>query len=374
MGRPVLKIAILTSSRADFGIYMPLATKLNADEAFQTEVIAFGTHPSAKYGYSLQQIIDAGLKVAYSFDTAPQNDMPVDISKSMAEVNRLMAGVWAQSNYDIVLALGDRYEMFSAVASAMPFNLKIGHIHGGETTLGAIDNAFRHSITHMSYMHFTCAEAYKQKVIELITDERRVYNTGSLGVDNLSNMQFMDIASLKASSGIDFSIPSLLITLHPETIGFDQNLENTAQMLNALEQLSEYQQVITMPNADTSGLLIRKKLLEFAENHPNVKTVENFGSLAYLSAMKHASLMLGNSSSGFMEAAYFPKWVINLGNRQDGRIRTPNIIDVAFNRAEIINAVRKAATLTLPEFVPVYGDGHAADKIINILKNEFAII
>lgn len=374
MGRSVLKIAILTSSRADFGIYLPLAAKLNADEAFQTEVIAFGTHPSAKYGYSLQQITDAGLKVAYSFDTAPKNDLPIDISESMAEVNRLMAGVWAKSNYDLVLALGDRYEMFSAVASAMPFNLKIGHIHGGETTLGAIDNAFRHSITHMSYLHFTCAEAYKQKVIELISSKKRVYNTGSLGIDNLTNMQFMDVELLKESSGIDFSIPSILITLHPETIGFEQNLDNTVQMLQALEQLSEFQQVITMPNADTSGLLIRKKLLDFAEIHPNVKTVENFGSLAYLSAMKHAALMLGNSSSGFMEAAFFPKWVINLGSRQGGRIRTPNIIDVAFDSGEIIKAVRKAAILTLPEFAPVYGDGHAADKIINILKNEFAIV
>jgi len=373
VGRPKLKTAILTSSRADFGIYLPLLNLLNKDEAFDMEIIAFGTHPAERYGFSQQQITGSGFKVSFSFDTAPENDQPADITRSMARVGHLMADVWEQTNYDIVFALGDRYEMFAAVASAMPFNLKIAHIHGGETTLGAIDNAFRHSITHMSHWHFACAEQYRQRIIELTGNDEHVYNTGALGIDSLKKMRFTDIETLKVQSGIDFGIPTLLITLHPETIGFDQNLKNTEEMLKALSQMDKYQQVITMPNADTSGLLVRKKLLEYSENRANVKIVENFGSPGYLSAMKYATLMLGNSSSGFMEASHFPKWVVNLGHRQDGRIRTPNIIDVAFWSDDIVNAVTKASETAIPGFAPVYGDGNAAEKIINILKNEFAI-
>jgi len=373
VGKPVVKTAVLTSSRADFGIYLPLLTLLQSDDAFELEIIAFGTHPAEKYGYSLQQILDAGLNVAFSFDTAPRNDSPADISKSMALVNERMAGVWNEKQYDLVFALGDRYEMFSAVASAMPFNLKIAHIHGGETTLGAIDNAFRHSITHMSHWHFACTEAYKGRIIELNASSERVYNTGSLGIDNLRQMHFMDAHELREKSGIDFTIPTLLITLHPETIGFDDNIRNTDQMLLALGELQGYQQVITMPNADTSGLMIREKLNAFGITRPNVRLIENFGTQGYLSAMKLATLMLGNSSSGFMEASHFPKWVINLGHRQDGRLRTPNIMDVEFSKDKIIEAVNKAAISPLPVFSPVYGDGHAAEKIVKILKNEFAI-
>lgn len=373
MGRPALKIAILSSSRADFGIYLPLATLLNSDPAFQLDFIAFGTHPSERYGYSQQQITDAGFHVAFSFNTAPEADTPADISRSMAQVGKLMADVWAERPYDVVFALGDRYEMFAAVASALPFNLKIAHIHGGETTLGAIDNAFRHSISHMSYWHFVCAEPYRMRLTEILGSGERIYNTGALGIDTLSRMKFLSTEALLEHTGIDFSIPTLLITMHPETIGFDQNLINTAELLHALARLDDFQQVITMPNADTSGLLIRKALLDYSEGKSHVKLVENFGPSNYLSAMKHATLMLGNSSSGFMEASFFPKRVINVGRRQDGRIRTPNITDVPFNRDEITRAVHVAADAPVPHFDPVYGNGTAAGKIINILKHEFAI-
>ncbi|MFH1121134.1 MAG: UDP-N-acetylglucosamine 2-epimerase [Bacteroidota bacterium] len=373
MGKPAIKTAILTSSRADFGIYLPLAGQLQADDSFDLEIIAFGTHPAEKYGYSLQHIMNAGLKVAYSFDTTPENDQPADISRSMALVNNLMADVWEHKKYDIVFALGDRYEMFSAVASAMPFNLKIAHIHGGETTLGAIDNAFRHSITHMSHWHFACTEAYKNRITELTGNKERTYNTGALGIDNLTQMQFLDVVGMKEKSGIDFSLPSLLVTLHPETIGYEENIRNTDQLLLALEHLDRYQQVITMPNADTSGLMIRQRLTDYAQNHQNVKLIENFGTQGYLSAMKLSSLMLGNSSSGFIEASHFPKWVINLGHRQDGRFRTPNIVDAEFSKDKIIEAIDIAATSPLPVFSPVYGNGHAAEKIVKILKHEFAI-
>lgn len=373
MGTPRVKIAILTSSRADFGIYLPLLRLLSTEENIATDVIAFGTHLSARYGNTLSHIQDAGFNIAWSFDTAPATDTPGDIARSMAETTRQLTKVWENSHYDLIFALGDRYEMFAAVASTLPFNLKIAHIHGGETTLGAIDNAFRHAITHMSAFHFTGAEPYRLKVCQLIDSDKNVYNTGALGIDNLSKIKLMEIDEFKNQFGIDLHKPSILITLHPETIGFEQNRDNAAEMLGALEMLSDFQQIITMPNADTSGLIIRELIEAYSKNRPNVKVVESFGSLGYLSAMKHCTLMLGNTSSGFMEASFFPKWVINLGKRQDGRIRTPNIIDTAFDRNLITETIRKVCETRIPDFEPVYGDGHAAEKILNILKDELGL-
>lgn len=373
MGRHPVKTAVLTSSRADFGIYLPLLKKLESDEAFDLEIIAFGTHPEEKFGYSLQHILNQGFRIPYTLNTAPDNDTPGAISRSMALVTRLMTDVWENSGYEIVFALGDRYEMFAAVASALPFNLRIAHIHGGESTLGAIDNAFRHSITHMSHWHFACAEVYRRKTEELTGSAERTYNTGALGIDSLSVMDFLSINELKTRFGVDFSEPSILITLHPETIGFEDNARNAKQFVRALEQLNSFQQVITMPNADTSGLLIRNLLNDYAAGKKQVILVENFGSQAYLSAMKYALLLLGNTSSGFMEASFFPKWVINTGHRQDGRIRTPNIVDVEFDHHQIVEAVERHAFMPVPEFPPVYGKGDAADRIIKILRDEFAI-
>lgn len=373
MGRHPVKTAVLTSSRADFGIYLPLLKKLESDEAFDLEIIAFGTHPEEKFGYSLQHILNQGFRIPYTLNTAPHNDSPGAISRSMALVTKLMTDVWENSGYEIVFALGDRYEMFAAVASALPFNLRIAHIHGGESTLGAIDNAFRHSITHMSHWHFACAEVYRRKIEELTGSAERTYNTGALGIDSLSVMDFLSINELKTRFGVDFAEPSILITLHPETIGFEDNARNAKQFVRALEQLNSFQQVITMPNADTSGLLIRNLLNDYAAGKKHVILIENFGFQAYLSAMKYALLLLGNTSSGFMEASFFPKWVINVGHRQDGRIRTPNIADVGFDHLQIVEAVEHHAFMPVPEFPPVYGKGEAADKIIKILRDEFAI-
>jgi GDP/UDP-N,N'-diacetylbacillosamine 2-epimerase (hydrolysing) len=271
----------------------------------------------------------------------------------------------------MVVALGDRYEMFAAVASSLPFNIKVAHIHGGETTLGAIDNAMRHSITHMSSLHFTATEAYKQRVIELTGSEKGVYNTGALSIDNLSSAEFLTKEEIMSVFNIDLNRPTVLITLHPESIGFEKNETYAIEMLKALENFSELNQVITMPNADTSGLIIRRLIHEYSKGKSNVFIVENFGSRAYLSVMKYCTFMLGNTSSGFIEAAYFPKWVINIGKRQLGRIRTPNIIDVEFDHELITSAILKALNELVPQVGPVYGTCDSASKILKIILDEY---
>ncbi len=369
----MLKIGILSSSRADFGIYEPLLKAMMANQHIEPEVIAFGTHLSPRYGKSIENIRKTGVIIAAQFDTAPSGDKPEDIVNSMALTMNSLAAFWNIKKYDLVLALGDRYEMFAAVASSLPYNIKIGHIHGGETTLGAIDNALRHSITHMSSMHFASAETYRKRIIELLGNDKGVWCTGSLSIDNLSTVEFLSIYELKNSFGIDFSIPSALITLHPETIGFEHTEYNTAQMIAALKQYGGLQKVITMPNADTSGLIIRQMLEQYSIEDSTVKLIENFGSAAYLSAMKHCSFMLGNTSSGFIEAAWFPKWVVNIGNRQNGRLRTPNIIDAPFASEEIATAINTAINTRVPDVKPVYGDGNASTKIIKHILNEHGI-
>lgn len=225
----------------------------------------------------------------------------------------------------------------------------------------------------MSALHFASAETYYNRIVELLGTNKGVFYTGALSVDNLSSIEFQSAKELKDSFNIDFSIPTALITLHPETIGFERTENNTAEMLKALKQHKGLQKVITMPNADTSGLIIRQMLEQYSQDDLSVKLIENFGSAAYLSAMKLCTFMLGNTSSGFIEAAWFPKWVVNIGNRQNGRLRTPNIIDVPFESHKITAAIEKAMNNQVPNVEPVYGDGNASTKIIKHILDEHGI-
>jgi GDP/UDP-N,N'-diacetylbacillosamine 2-epimerase (hydrolysing) len=366
-----MKVAVLTSSRSDFGLYLPLLKALKAEPFFRLRIIAFGSHLSSAFGMGVNHITEAGFDVAYQIPGMPDDDSPSSISKSMGNTMIHIAEVWKKESFDLVFALGDRFEMFAAVASGVPFNIKFAHIHGGETTKGAIDDAFRHSISQMSYFHFTCTEIYRQRVVQLTGSEKHVYNTGALGIDNLRTIQFLSIQEFKELYHIDLSIPTILTTFHPETISFENNSRHTDELIAAIDHLKDFQIVITMPNADTAGQIIREKLTAFAGVNNRIKLVENFGTLGYLSCMKYCKMLLGNTSSGFFEASFFPRWVINLGNRQQGRIITPNIINCAFKTEVIIHAVNTVIQAGEPAPIDIYGNGTAAEKIINILKDEY---
>ncbi|HRS53441.1 MAG TPA: UDP-N-acetylglucosamine 2-epimerase [Bacteroidales bacterium] len=366
-----MKLAILTSSRADYGIYYPLLKKLYNDKFFYPEIIAFGTHLSNKHGYTLNQIIKDGFKVSYSIKTISKGDTPYDINNSITKTIKKFNTIWNNTKYDLIIVLGDRYEMFAAALSAIPFNLPIAHIHGGEETKGAIDNVFRHSISIMANIHFTATELYKEKVIKLKGSKKNVFNVGALSIDNLKNMIFLSIEEFKTLYNIDLSKPSILFTFHPETVSFEKNILYIDEIIAALSELTnKYQIIITMPNADTMGNMIRKKLQNFVKANANVYKVESFGSQGYLSCMKYCTFMLGNTSSGFIEASFFPKKVINLGERQKGRMVTPNIINTKINKNDILAAVEKVEHLNLNELdnINIYGNGNTADKIIEKLK------
>jgi GDP/UDP-N,N'-diacetylbacillosamine 2-epimerase (hydrolysing) len=364
-----MRIGVLTSSRADYSIYLPLLKALKEDTYFDLDIIAFGSHLSPRYGFTVDNIERDGFLVQHRIYTMPDSDTPQAIAQSMGVTFTAFATLWTKEKFDLVFCLGDRYEMFAACASSAPFNIRLAHIHGGEQTLGAIDDAFRNSITHLSSLHFPAAEVYKDRIYELTGRQDHVYNVGALSFDNLKSLELLSIEQFEKQFHINLKIPSILITFHPETIGYERNQSLINELIQALEEIKGYQFIITMPNADTQGEVIRNQFLDFISKHENAFGVESFGTLGYLSCMKHCSFMIGNTSSGFIEASFFPKYVINLGDRQKGRIVTPNIINCPIQKEEIKKSVSNFIETEMQLTVPsVYGDGTTAQKIIQTLK------
>jgi UDP-hydrolysing UDP-N-acetyl-D-glucosamine 2-epimerase len=365
-----MKIGILTSSRADFGIYYPLVKELWNDSCFEVEIIAFGTHLKKEYGHTIDEIKNLGFNAKHKIDTLTENKEAEDISRSIGDAVIKFSSFWSKNKYDLVFALGDRYEMFAAISSASPFNIDIAHIHAGETTLGAIDNAYRHSISLMSKYLFVSTEEYRKRAVEIIHDPDIVFNVGALSVDNQMNQEFFSLKEFKSKFGIDLSVPSILSTFHPETVSLEKNRIYIKELLSAFEVLkNDYQIIITMPNSDTMGDMIRRELSEFGKQYSNqVKLVESFGMKGYLTVMKHCSMLIGNTSSGFVESAFFSKWVLNLGNRQDGRIITDNILSVAVDKEEILKAVSQVENSSVFSDVNIYGSGNSASKIKEEIK------
>lgn len=362
-----MKIGVLSSSRADYSLYRPLLQAMQAD-GFDVSIIAFGSHVSRQHGYTVQHIEADGFVVKHKVESLILGDSPEAIATAMGVTQIRFASIWSQEDYSLIFALGDRYEMFAAAAAAVPFNIPIAHISGGETTLGAIDNTFRHAITVMSTYHFTATDVYKARVAELTGSATNVYNVGALSIDNLSHLTLLTLAEFREKFAIDLTIPTILITFHPETVSFGKNTEHVAELIGALDQLTDYQLVITMPNADTMGNYVREHLLAFIDRHPNAVGIESFGTIGYLSCMSHCRFMLGNTSSGFVEASFFPKYVINLGSRQEGRMLTPNITNCAVKTDRILEAVRNVENADAPAPIQVYGTGTTAQQIVAILR------
>lgn len=362
------KLALLTSSRADYSLYRPLIEELHQAEDMSLEVIAFGTHLSEKYGHTIDAIRKDGLAPRCVETPISGGDAEV-VSRNMGGTVEAFSHFWAENSYDLIVCLGDRYEMFSAVSASVPFNIPVAHIAGGETTLGAIDEKFRHCLSIFSQLHFTSAEAYKNKVVAMLGSEVGVYNTGSLSIDNLSKLPLLSVDEFKVQFGIDLNTPTILVTFHPETVDLQSNRSALQQLTHCLQQLTDYQIVVTLPNADTMGDVIREGILTLAKSHPHVIAVESFGTIGYLSCMKHCAMMLGNTSSGFVEAAYFPKYVINLGNRQSGRIVTENILTTPVDCEAMLAQVKKVQSLPPSTAKNPYGDGSAAKRMCRYIRS-----
>ncbi len=366
-----VKIGILTSSRADYSIYYPLILAIQELPNTEVEIIAFGTHLSQEHGFTLNNILADGFIVKHQIENCyAKNDSAYDISMAMGQTNIAFAKFWSENTFDLIFCLGDRYEMFAAVSASVPFQLNIAHLYGGEKTEGAIDDCLRHGITLMSKWHFTACEQYKTRVENLVESKSNVFNHGHLSIDNLSRLPLLNFEELQKKTGVNFKKPTILCTFHPETVQFQRNGYFAKEIANAFAELTDIQILITMPNSDTGSLAIREEFTRLESSHEHIFTTENLGTIGYLSALKHCTMMVGNTSSGFVEASYFPKIVINLGERQTGRIVTENIINTPIEKQKIIGAILENLKPNLNlEKIQIYGNGNAADKICKTIQH-----
>lgn len=367
----VFRIALLTSSRADYGIYRPLLKRLQQDSYFDVSIVAFGTHTSKLHGYTIQEIQQDGFEIAHHIEHIIAGDSPETIATAMGLAQIKFSHIWAnlKENLNLIICLGDRYEMYAAVLASVPFQIPVAHLHGGETTLGAIDNIFRHALTLSSTYHFASTENHAQKITALLGTTQNVYNVGSLSLDNLHILDLLSLEEFEAKFRINLYLPTILFTFHPETVAYQANEQYAQTLVEVLhETLLAYQVVITLPNADTMGNAIRQILLTFGENNPRVFVVESFGTLGYFSCMKYCSFLLGNSSSGIIEAASFGKYVLNVGKRQEGRYAGANVLHLPIEKKALLDAISTLPTLPALPAQNIYGDGKTAPKIIDILR------
>lgn len=364
-----MKIGVLTSSRADYGIYFPLLQKMKNDSFFELEIIAFGTHLSKNHGFTLKNIQSDSYNKIYSISSLISNDDDVSISTSYGLTGLKFAEFWKNHHFDLVFCLGDRFEMNAAVQAGIPFGVKFAHIHGGETTLGAIDNIYRHQISLASKLHFTSTLAYKEKVAELIGTQEGVFNVGSLSLNDIMNYTPIE----KDLFYKEFNIPNeefVLVTFHPETLAFNENIKYAKEMEKALFEIAKtIFVVITMPNADTEGSIYRDAIVNIKNQMPDrFLLVENLGKEKYFAAMYHSKILIGNTSSGILEAPSFKKYVVNVGNRQKGRARNSNVYDCNFNVFEILNTFNKLLIKSNYEGGNIYYKDNVVSNIIQALK------
>lgn len=364
-----MKIGLLTSSRSDYGIYKPLVKLMLEDSGINLKVIAFGTHLSPYHGQTIDEIQNSGIKDFDQVESILIGDTDTSISTSYGLTIIKFSEYWANNNFDIVLCLGDRYEMSAAVQAGIPYGIRFAHIHGGEKTLGAIDNIYRDQISLAAKMHFTTTNVYYLRVIELIQNNKNVYNVGSLSLDKLENFEFEDEKKFRKK----FKLPNesfILVTFHPETINPEINTSLVLELKKSLiTLLARNFLVITLPNADTNGSLYRQVLEDLYDMYPErILIIDNFGRENYFNAMKYCKFLLGNSSSGIIEAASFGKYVVNVGDRQLGRERSDNVKDCNFEYKAIIDCVKKVSSLGSYNGNNIYKGENTAKSILKIVK------
>lgn len=364
-------VGVITTGRSDYGIYLPLLRRMKQDPDLKLHLIVSGMHLSPEFGMTVKDIEKDGFEIGERVEMLLSSDTPEGIAKSMGLGTIGFAQIYARFRPDILVALGDRFEVHAAVVAALPFKIPVAHLYGGELTEGAIDDAFRHAITKMSHLHFTATDVYAQRVMQMGEEPWRVTVCGALSLDNLRTTPLLSRDEFADKFAITLPEKFLLVTYHPVTLEYEQTEMQIKELLTALDVIG-LPVLFTMPNADTGGRVIRKLIGEFLPKHPDSKKVENLGTQGYFSAMALATAMVGNSSSGIVETASFGLPVVNVGNRQKGRMRGQNVIDVGCNREEIVDGIRKAIS---PEFraslkglINPYGKGQAAEIILNKLK------
>tara|TARA_B100000795_G_scaffold256310_2_gene228638 strand:- start:1115 stop:2263 length:1149 start_codon:yes stop_codon:yes gene_type:complete len=366
------KICVVTGSRSEYGLFYPVLLKIKESSKLQLQLITTSSHHSSQHGFTFKEIENDGFAIDDKINNLSSTDTRSAIVKSTGLLTSLLSDSFEKLQPDIVLLLGDRYETHAAAICALLMNIPIAHIHGGEITEGAVDEQIRHSITKMSYLHFCAAEPYRERVIQMGEDPTRVFNVGAPGIDNIVNFNLLTKDNLEEELNWKFSSNSALFTYHPVTLS-ETNVINDLNIILSILEKSNLNILFTYANADLGGAIINNKIENFCKLRPEkYKVVKNLGQLKYLSAMKHADLLIGNSSSGIIEAASFKKPVVNIGDRQKGRLRGKNVIDCNLNSLEesIKIAVSDGFKDEIKNIKNIYGEGSASEVILNKLINE----
>jgi len=365
------KVGVITVSRSDYGIYFPILKAILREPSLELCLFVSGTHLLSGFGKTVEIIEADGFNISEKVEMLMASDSPEGISHSTGMGVMGFSSAYSRQSPDILLALGDRFEMHAAVLAALPFKIPVAHIHGGEETLGAFDNSLRHSITKLSHLHFPSTEEYAHRIIQMGEEKWRITIAGAPSLDNLNTMQLLSPSELKDKYHFDVQNKFLLVTYHPVTLEYENAEWQINELLAALE-FCGLPVVFTMPNADTNGQIIRKLIEEYVVRHPSSRVFENLGTQGYFSFASCAAAMVGNSSSGIIEAASFKLPVVNIGTRQKGRIHGGNVVDVSYNRRHIIDGIQQVLgsdfRKSLDALVNPYGDGHAAERIVEKLK------
>ena len=368
------KICVVTGTRAEYHLLYPLLKAMKEDKEFDLILVVTGAHLSPKYGNTYKDIEKDGFKIDAKIPILYNDDNESRINFAIGRAVERFSLFFEKNIPDMVVLLGDRYELLSVAIVAMNFQIPIAHLHGGETTEGAIDECIRHAITKMSYLHFTSCEVYRKRVIQLGEDPSRVFNVGAIGLENIKNLEFMTREELKQDLKFDFGEHLALITFHPVTLEKNTAEKEFRELLEAIKTFKQLKIIFTKANADSGGLCINQMIDEYVKVHSNNSlAVFSLGMVRYLSALNCASVVIGNSSSGIVETPSFGVPTVNIGDRQRGRIQAQNIINCIPQRNAIVDAIEKALSKEFSVFskeaVNPYGDGVVTPKIMYHIRD-----
>lgn len=367
------KICVATGTRAEYGLFYPLLKEIKKSRSFTLQIIATGTHLSPEFGLTYREIEKDGFKIHEKVEMLLSADSETAIAKSTGLAVMGIAEALERLRPDMLILLGDRFETLASATAATIMRIPIAHIHGGESTEGAIDEAFRHSVTKMSHIHFTSAEEYRKRVIQLGEDPIRVFNTGALGIDNIKSVRQISRKDFERKIGMKLRERNLLVTYHPETLEGDVSGKHFREVLNALDGFRDAGVIFTMPNADAHGRTLIGMIEDYVrENALRATAFTSMGRELYISAMRHSDAVVGNSSSGIIEAPSLGVPTVNIGLRQRGRVRAQSVIDCQPKAGAVKAAISKALSAEFRKFAGrvrnPYGDGHATGKMLKVLK------
>lgn len=366
------RICIVTGTRAEFGLLRWLMEAINSHSELTLQVVATGMHLSAEFGDTYHEIEEAGFQIDAKVEMLLSSDTSSAVTKSMGLGVIGFADAYERLAPDVLVVLGDRFEIFAATSAAMIAGIPIAHLHGGETTEGAFDEAIRHSITKMSHLHFVATDDYRRRVIQLGEHPDRVFNVGGMGIDAIKRIKLLSRKELEDALDFNLGEKNLLVTFHPVTLeGAASSVVQIRELLSALSELKDTTLIFTMPNADTGGRELGALVHQFAEKHPSAKVYTSLGQLRYFTCLAHVDGVVGNSSSGLAEAPSFKIGTINIGDRQKGRLKSQSVIDCEPSSESILAALKTLYSTdfqaNLANAVNPYGNGGASDTIVKML-------